>query len=81
MIAKTCARCHDGSLEVVRESTVRRGSREYHLYWFRCRNCLDVSFRYRTLSDPDGRPMTDRSDSEEFVRPAEVGPLDPALPR
>jgi hypothetical protein len=48
---KECRRCDEKSLEVIRESIVRRGPRSYLVCWYRCTACQDVSFGYRQFPE------------------------------
>jgi hypothetical protein len=48
---KQCRRCTVETLEIIRESIVRRGPRTYLVSWHRCPGCQDVSFSYRLFPD------------------------------
>jgi hypothetical protein len=53
---KECRRCDERSLEVIRESIVRRGRRSYLVCWYRCAACQDVSFGYRQFPEDSQSP-------------------------
>jgi hypothetical protein len=56
-----CRRCHQSSVELVRDTVTFRHHHQYTMRWYRCSHCQHVSLSYQRLERDVSDPATGRS--------------------